>query len=204
MSGANIISVFWLALSGLARSNEVLNAGYFCFWTMHQSYNAIFVKKHAYTSFAVQFYSKSLLQPAVYPPRPPGHLQRLMQITGMSHLPLQPPLLPQHRPQLSLPNQLQSLMGPNMRSQHPGLPQPHHSQPPFHIELQASKQREAALEAALAEKEFAEEECRKKVDKAKKREASLENNLANMWVLVAKLKKEGGAIPDSKSRGCHR
>ncbi|GAB4858576.1 hypothetical protein Ancab_010050 [Ancistrocladus abbreviatus] len=41
------------------------------------------------------------------------------------------------------------------------------------IELQASKQREAALEAALAEKEFAEEECRKKVDEAKKREASL-------------------------------
>ncbi|GAB4854400.1 hypothetical protein Ancab_022986 [Ancistrocladus abbreviatus] len=39
----------------------------------------------------------------------------------------------------------------------------------------ASKEREAALEAALAEKEFAEEECRKKVDEAKKREASLEN-----------------------------
>ncbi|GAB4852782.1 hypothetical protein Ancab_016990 [Ancistrocladus abbreviatus] len=171
-------------------------------------------------------------------------------------------------------------MGPNMRSQHPGLPQPNHSQPPFHShvkapgslgssfphgqpplpsqlppqplyqctenkELQerikaleqqlssgtivkessspqqdaldeyteelkkkvqyqeieneklklehASKQREAALEAALAEKEFAEEECRKKVDEAKKREASLENDLENMWVLVAKLKKEGGS-----------
>ncbi|GAB4838922.1 hypothetical protein Ancab_028454 [Ancistrocladus abbreviatus] len=73
----------------------------------------------------------------------------------------------------------------------------------FKIELQASKQREATLEVALAEKEFAEEECRKKVDEAKKREASLENDLANMWVLVAKLKKKGGAIPDSKSRGCH-
>ncbi|GAB4851995.1 hypothetical protein Ancab_016186 [Ancistrocladus abbreviatus] len=48
------------------------------------------------------------------------------------------------------------------------------------IELQASKQKEAALEATLAEKEFAEEECRKKVDEAKKREASLENDLANM------------------------
>ncbi|GAB4856324.1 hypothetical protein Ancab_014251 [Ancistrocladus abbreviatus] len=67
------------------------------------------------------------------------------------------------------------------------------------IELQASKQREAALEAALAKKEFAEEEYRKKVEEAKKREASLENDLVNMWVLVAKLKKEGGAIPDSKS-----
>ncbi|GAB4829248.1 hypothetical protein Ancab_018914 [Ancistrocladus abbreviatus] len=69
---------------------------------------------------------------------------------------------------------------------------------------QVSKQREATLEVALAEKEFVEEECRKKVDEAKKREASLENDLANMWVLVAKLRKEGGAIPDSKSRGRHR
>ncbi|GAB4837854.1 Kinesin-like protein KIN-7D, mitochondrial [Ancistrocladus abbreviatus] len=66
-------------------------------------------------------------------------------------------------------------------------------------ELQARKQREAALEAALAEKEFAEEEYRKKVEEAKKREAALENDLANMWVLVAKLKKEGGATPDSKT-----
>ncbi|GMH13469.1 hypothetical protein Nepgr_015310 [Nepenthes gracilis] len=67
------------------------------------------------------------------------------------------------------------------------------------MELQARKQREAALEAALAEKEFAEEEYRKKVEEAKKREAALENDLANMWVLVAKLKKEGGAFPDSKA-----
>ncbi|GAB4852228.1 hypothetical protein Ancab_016420, partial [Ancistrocladus abbreviatus] len=66
--------------------------------------------------------------------------------------------------------------------------------------IKASKQREAALEAALAKKEFAEEECRKKVDEAKKKEASLENDLANMWVLVARLKKDDGAIPDSKSR----
>ncbi|RZB79447.1 kinesin-like protein KIN-7D, mitochondrial isoform X3 [Glycine soja] len=65
------------------------------------------------------------------------------------------------------------------------------------MELQARRQREAALEAALAEKEFLEEEYRKKVEEAKKREASLENDLANMWVLVAKLKKEGGAVPES-------
>ncbi|XP_020239430.1 kinesin-like protein KIN-7D, mitochondrial isoform X1 [Cajanus cajan] len=65
------------------------------------------------------------------------------------------------------------------------------------MELQARKQREAALEAALAEKEFLEEEYRKKVEEAKNREASLENDLANMWVLVAKLKKEGGAVPES-------
>ncbi|XP_027353849.1 kinesin-like protein KIN-7D, mitochondrial [Abrus precatorius] len=65
------------------------------------------------------------------------------------------------------------------------------------MELQARKQREAALEAALAEKEFVEEEYRKKAEEAKKREEALENDLANMWVLVAKLKKEGGAVPES-------
>ncbi|KAJ8450922.1 hypothetical protein Cgig2_032547 [Carnegiea gigantea] len=66
------------------------------------------------------------------------------------------------------------------------------------MELQARKQREAVLEAALAEKEFVEEEYRKKVEEAKKREEALENDLANMWVLVAKLKKEGGTIAESK------
>ncbi|KAE9616488.1 putative plus-end-directed kinesin ATPase transcription factor C2H2 family [Lupinus albus] len=66
------------------------------------------------------------------------------------------------------------------------------------IELQARKQREEALEAALAEKEFVEEEYRKKAEEAKKKEASLENDLASMWVLVAKLKKEVGAVPEAK------
>ncbi|CAK7329631.1 unnamed protein product [Dovyalis caffra] len=63
------------------------------------------------------------------------------------------------------------------------------------LELQARKQREAALEAALAEKEFIEDEYRKRCEEAKKREEALENDLANMWVLVAKLKKEGSVIP---------
>ncbi|XP_071935393.1 kinesin-like protein KIN-7D, mitochondrial isoform X2 [Coffea arabica] len=66
------------------------------------------------------------------------------------------------------------------------------------MELQARKQREAALEAALAEKEVLEDEYRKRVEEAKKREAALENDLANMWVLVAQLKKEGGAIQEPK------
>ncbi|XP_021889249.1 kinesin-like protein KIN-7D, mitochondrial isoform X2 [Carica papaya] len=64
------------------------------------------------------------------------------------------------------------------------------------MELQARKQCEAALEAALAEKEFVEDEYRKKVEESKRREEALENDLANMWVLVAKLKKDGGAIPE--------
>lgn len=63
------------------------------------------------------------------------------------------------------------------------------------MELQARKQREAALEAALAEKEFLEDEYRKKVEESKRREEALENDLANMWVLVAKLKKEVGSVP---------
>lgn len=57
------------------------------------------------------------------------------------------------------------------------------------MELQERKQREAALEAALAEKELFEEEYKKKFDEAKKKEISLENDLAGMWVLVAKLKR---------------
>ncbi|GAU22078.1 hypothetical protein TSUD_309820 [Trifolium subterraneum] len=68
------------------------------------------------------------------------------------------------------------------------------------LELQARKQREAALEAALSEKEFVEEEFRKKAEEAKKREEALENDLANMWVLVAKLKKEGGTVPESNDK----
>ncbi|CAH8369297.1 unnamed protein product [Eruca vesicaria subsp. sativa] len=64
------------------------------------------------------------------------------------------------------------------------------------IELKARKQREAALESALAEKEFIEDEYRKKAEEAKRREEALENDLANMWVLVAKLKKDNGALSE--------
>ena len=71
------------------------------------------------------------------------------------------------------------------------------------MELQARKQREAALEAALSEKEFVEVEYRKKAEEAKKREASLENDLANMWVLVAQLKNEGGANPELRMNERH-
>ncbi|XP_050231711.1 kinesin-like protein KIN-7D, mitochondrial isoform X2 [Mercurialis annua] len=67
------------------------------------------------------------------------------------------------------------------------------------MELQARKQRESALETALAEKEFIEEEYRRRAEEAKKREEALENDLANMWVLVAKLKKEGGAVHEMNS-----
>ncbi|KAL2490668.1 Kinesin motor family protein [Abeliophyllum distichum] len=54
------------------------------------------------------------------------------------------------------------------------------------------------LRTALAEKELLEDEYRKKVDEAKKREMALENDLANMWVLVAQLKKDVSINPESK------
>ncbi|KAK1326298.1 Kinesin-like protein NACK2 [Acorus calamus] len=56
------------------------------------------------------------------------------------------------------------------------------------IELQARKQREDALEAALAEKELAEEEYKKRLEEAKKRETALENDLAErgFWYLRVK------------------
>ncbi|XP_047941730.1 kinesin-like protein KIN-7D, mitochondrial isoform X1 [Salvia hispanica] len=69
------------------------------------------------------------------------------------------------------------------------------------MELEARKQREAILEAALAEKEILEDEYRKKVEEAKKREAALENDLANMWVLVARLKKEVASAQETKVIG---
>lgn len=50
-------------------------------------------------------------------------------------------------------------------------------------------ERELALEVALMEKEQRETELQKKVEESKQKEAFLENELANMWVLVAKLKK---------------
>ncbi|XP_041999302.1 kinesin-like protein KIN-7D, mitochondrial [Salvia splendens] len=67
------------------------------------------------------------------------------------------------------------------------------------LELQARKQREVTLEAALAEKEVLENEYRKKFEEAQKREAALENDLGNMWVLVAQLKKEGSALQEQKT-----
>lgn len=68
------------------------------------------------------------------------------------------------------------------------------------MELQARKQREAVLEATIAEKQYIEEEYRKKAEEAKRREEALENDLANMWVLVAKLKKaSSGVLSEPKS-----
>ncbi|KAF9599347.1 hypothetical protein IFM89_036804 [Coptis chinensis] len=63
-------------------------------------------------------------------------------------------------------------------------------------ELTMSQEREQSLEAALSEKERREADLQKKVEESKQREAYLENELANMWVLVAKLKKPQGTGTD--------
>ena len=59
-------------------------------------------------------------------------------------------------------------------------------------ELAVFRERELAYEAALHEKEEREAELQRKAEESKQREAYLENELANMWVLVAKLKRSQG------------
>lgn len=66
-------------------------------------------------------------------------------------------------------------------------------------ELAVSKERELSYEAALLEKDHRETELQRKVEESKQREAYLENELANMWVLVAKLKKSHGNDTDDHS-----
>ncbi|KAL2320882.1 hypothetical protein Fmac_029851 [Flemingia macrophylla] len=63
-------------------------------------------------------------------------------------------------------------------------------------ELALSKERELSFEAALLEKDQKEAELQRKIEESKQREAYLENELANMWVLVAKLKKSQGSETD--------
>ena len=65
-------------------------------------------------------------------------------------------------------------------------------------ELHSRKEREAALKAVSAEKDIVEIEYQKKIDEAKRRQIDLENDLAGMWLLVAKLKKE--VVKNAKTR----
>ncbi|KAK1267407.1 Kinesin-like protein NACK2 [Acorus gramineus] len=68
-------------------------------------------------------------------------------------------------------------------------------------ELMIRSQREASLEAALSVRDQRETELQKRVDEAKRREEDLENELANMWVLVAKMKKTGISTEENTSGG---
>ncbi|KAL1832015.1 hypothetical protein DCAR_0102032 [Daucus carota subsp. sativus] len=53
MSGAKNKSTLWFALSVLARSNGVLNAGYIGFQTMHQAYDAAYYKRRVYMAVQI-------------------------------------------------------------------------------------------------------------------------------------------------------
>lgn len=52
-SGADNLAMLSFAASGSARSNGVLNAGYFGYHTMHQAYNAMFIKRNVYLAVQV-------------------------------------------------------------------------------------------------------------------------------------------------------
>jgi GPI mannosyltransferase 2 len=49
-SGANTVAMIMLAVSGSARSNGALNAGYFCFQALLQSYDSAIGKKRPLVS----------------------------------------------------------------------------------------------------------------------------------------------------------
>lgn len=51
LSGEKNLAVTLLALSGSARSNGILNAGYVCFETLHQTFDVIMERKSAFVSF---------------------------------------------------------------------------------------------------------------------------------------------------------
>ncbi|KAJ0624261.1 putative plus-end-directed kinesin ATPase [Helianthus annuus] len=59
-------------------------------------------------------------------------------------------------------------------------------------ELASSRERERSYEAIISQKDKKETELKQMLDESKQREAYLENELANMWVMVAKLKKTLG------------
>ncbi|XP_020250523.1 kinesin-like protein KIN-7E, chloroplastic, partial [Asparagus officinalis] len=68
-------------------------------------------------------------------------------------------------------------------------------------EIVARCKKEASLEAALSEKNRKEAELQRRIDESKQHEEDLENELANMWVLVAKLKRNGMLSNETLSEG---
>lgn len=71
----------------------------------------------------------------------------------------------------------------------------------FELELNARYQREASLVSALSERDKIEADLRKTLDDAKKHEEKLENKLANMWVMVAKMRKSPASFKDNSTIG---
>ncbi|KAJ9146276.1 hypothetical protein P3X46_028562 [Hevea brasiliensis] len=67
--------------------------------------------------------------------------------------------------------------------------------------LNTTCQRESALEAVISEKDKIESELRERLGEAKWREEDLENELANMWVLIAKMRMSSCNAEDIPSEG---
>ncbi|OWM85107.1 hypothetical protein CDL15_Pgr027894 [Punica granatum] len=61
-------------------------------------------------------------------------------------------------------------------------------------ELDVRRQKEAVFETIISRKEELEVEFRGKLDEAKQREENLESELANLWAMVAKMRKSGPTV----------
>lgn len=68
-------------------------------------------------------------------------------------------------------------------------------------ELLSRCQREASLEAALSVRDKREADLLKRIEEGRRREEDLENELANMWVLVAKSNKSEASSVGSSCNG---
>ncbi|KAJ7965535.1 Kinesin-like protein [Quillaja saponaria] len=66
-------------------------------------------------------------------------------------------------------------------------------------QFNARFQREAALEVALSERDQIEADLRRRLDEAKCHEEDLEKELANMWVLITKMRKSGVDVDDKST-----
>lgn len=51
-SGSSTLAMIMIALSGSARSNGAVNAGYFCFMALMQAITAVFQKKRPFVSIS--------------------------------------------------------------------------------------------------------------------------------------------------------
>ncbi|PWA83303.1 kinesin motor domain-containing protein [Artemisia annua] len=73
-------------------------------------------------------------------------------------------------------------------------------------ELALRKEREISYETLISEKNQREMELERRIEESKQREAYLENELANMWVMVAKLKRSQGdeTEPSESSKDSQR
>ncbi|KAF5749041.1 hypothetical protein HS088_TW04G01002 [Tripterygium wilfordii] len=70
-------------------------------------------------------------------------------------------------------------------------------------ELNLRCQTEVALQTALTERDERESELQRRLKESKLHKEDLENELANMWDLVAKMKKSGISGEDVSSEGAH-